>query len=164
MYDVGVYPLTVMTTILGRVSLVRGFGKVVSPDRAMPSGEKFHLETPDWLCGFLEFEGGAMARLTADFYVGPTKQHGIEFHGDAATLHLSSRTISMRRCRRGRSGTPEWADVPLVKEAYPGVEWARGIVELHDAIRGGSSAARHRRTGRACRRDRRRDPQGGQDR
>jgi predicted dehydrogenase len=135
MFDVGVYPLTVLTTNLGRVSLVRGFGKVLWPDRTTKSGEKFHVETPDWLCGFLEFENGAVARLTACFYVGPTKQHGIEFHGDAATLHLASAHDFDAAVQTRLFGTPEWVDEPLVKKASPGVEWARGLVELCDAIR-----------------------------
>jgi predicted dehydrogenase len=135
LFDIGVYPLTVLTTILGPVKRVMGFGKVVWPDRTSKSGQKFRLKTPDWMCGYLEFASGPIARLTASFYVGPTKQHGIEFHGDTATLHLSTAHDFNGKVQLRMFGSNDWIEQPLAKAPYPGVEWARGLTELHNAIR-----------------------------
>jgi predicted dehydrogenase len=143
-YDVGVYPLTVLTAILGPVSRVSGFGKVVHPDRMTKDDKPFHITTPDWMCGYVEFQSGPVARVTASFYVGPTKQHGIEFHGDRATLHLESAHEFHSKLQLHDFGGDKWVEQPLVKEPYKGVEWARGLTELHDAIRTGR---RQRATG-----------------
>jgi len=134
-FDVGVYPLTVMTTMLGPVTSVRGFGTVLRENLQDRHGKAFKVTTPDWMCGFLKFESGAVARLTVCFYVWETKQHGIEFHGDDATLFLASPHDFNAKVELRLSGKTEWTEVPPVKEPFPGVEWARGLTELHDAIR-----------------------------
>jgi predicted dehydrogenase len=135
LYDVGVYPLTVLCATLGPVRRVSGMGRVVCPDRTAKSGEKFRVDVPDWMCGLVEFASGPVARLTCSFWVGPSKQHGIEFHGDDATLHLHhAHDFASPLQLRQRHGN-DWIDQPLVKEPYRGVEWARGLIELRDAIR-----------------------------
>jgi predicted dehydrogenase len=136
-YDVGVYPLTVMTAILGPVARVSAFGKVVYPDRVTKDGKPFHITTPDWMCGYLEFQSGPIARLTSSFYVGPTKQVGIEFHGDRATMHLQTAHDFHSKVEVRDFAADQWVEQPLVKEPYKGTEWARGLTELHDALRTG---------------------------
>src|SRR4051812_2132692 len=63
-FDVGVYPLTVLTTILGPVKEVSGFSKVVWPERTDKAGKAFDVKAPDWACGVLEFESGVLGRVT----------------------------------------------------------------------------------------------------
>jgi predicted dehydrogenase len=135
LYDVGVYPLTVLTTILGPVQQVRGFGKVLAPQRQTKDGTGFEVRTPDWMCGLLEFESGAACRITTSFWVGPTMQHGIEFHGDAATLYLGAAQDFKAKVQLRPFGQRDWEDLPMVKEPFAGVDWARGLTELHEAIR-----------------------------
>lgn len=136
MYDVAVYPLTILTSIFGPVAKATGFGKVVMPERTVKAtGAPFTVTTPDWLCGLLEFESGPICRLTACFYVANGKQTGIEFHGDAASLHLAESPNFASALQTRTFGTKEWSDVPLVRPPYAGVDWSRGITELHDAIR-----------------------------
>ena len=134
--DVGVYPLTLLTTIFGPVERVTGFGKVVKPVRDLKDGGTFEIKsTPDWACAGLQFASGPICRLTGSFYVGPTLQHGIEFHGDAASMALSTPHDFNGEIKICKFGEKEWTPQPLVKEPYAGVEWARGVTELHDAIR-----------------------------
>lgn len=136
MYDVGVYPLTILTSIFGPVAKVTGFGKTLLPDRTVKAdGSRFTVTTPDWLCGFLQFESGLLCRMTACFYVGATKQTGIEFHGDTASIHLAESSNFASPLQRRAFGTKEWHDVPLVRPPFQGVDWSRGITELADAIR-----------------------------
>ena len=134
MFDVGVYPLTVITSIFGPAKRVDGFGRVVWPDRVTKEGKPIHIETPDFVCGYVEFESGPILRLTAGFYVGPTKQTGVEFHGDKASLYLSTPHNFEGTVQVRDFGTTDWQDVPLVKEPFVGVEWSRGVTELYDAI------------------------------
>lgn len=152
MFDVGVYPLTVLTTMFGPVARVVGCASTCLPDRAIEKGPEagnpFKVGTPDFVVGGLHFVSGAVGRVTASFYVGPTRQEGIELHGDEATLHLSSAHDFCKPLWLRKFGEGEWQPVPPVREPYKGVEWGRAIFDMAEAIREGRP---HRATGRqAC--------------
>jgi predicted dehydrogenase len=138
LFDVGVYPLTILTTIFGPAKRITGFGKVLFPDRVTKEGVHFHIDTPDFVVSAIEFSGGQVARLTTNFYVGHhSKQRGIEFHGDKGSLFLSDWQgfdATVEVAEFSQSYTP----VPLVKEAYHGTEWCRGLLDLADAITEGT--------------------------
>ena len=151
LFDVAVYPLTILTTIFGPARGVTAFGKVLYRDRVIKEGVPFHITTPDFSIAAIEFANGAVARLTTNFYVGfHSKQRGIEFHGDKGSLFLSD--------WHNFNGTVEYADfggtwpdlnttyepLPYVKDPYAGnveedphagVEWSRGIVDMAEAIK-----------------------------
>jgi predicted dehydrogenase len=142
LFDVGVYPLTILTTIFGPACSVTAFGKVLYPDRVTQEGVPFHITTPDFSIAAIEFANGAVARLTANFYVGfHSKQvRGIEFHGDKGSLFLSD--------WHDFNGTVEYADfaalppsgdpyepLPYVKAPYAGVEWSRGVLDMAEAVK-----------------------------
>jgi predicted dehydrogenase len=143
LFDVAVYPLTILTTIFGPARNVIAFSKVLYPDRVTKEGVPFHIATPDFSIAAIEFANGAVARLTANFYVTfQSKQRGIEFHGDKGSLYLSD--------WHDFNGTVEYADfgdvykaIPYVKEPYvgnkqedfhAGVEWSRGVLDMAEAM------------------------------
>jgi len=134
LWDVGVYPITLMTTMLGRVSRVTGQGRIVAPDRVTKEGRAFRLTTPDYVQALLEFESGTVARLTANFYVGGGKQRGgLEFHGDDGSVYLG--------CFQGFNAPVEFAGyredyvpVELVGDPFEGTEFGRGVEDLAEAI------------------------------
>ncbi len=134
LFDVGVYPLTVLTTIFGPARRATAYGTVLHPDRVTKDGVPFHISTPDFVVAAVELANGTVARLTTNFYVGfHNKQTGIEFHGDLGSLHLSSWqnfNASVEFAEFGKKYEP----VPLVKEPYPGCEWGRALTEMYDAI------------------------------
>jgi predicted dehydrogenase len=134
LFDVGVYPLTLLTTIFGPARQVTAYGTVLHPDRVTGEGRAFHIETPDFVVAAIELASGTVVRLTTNFYVGHhTKQKGIEFHGDRGSLHLGcwqSFPASVEFAEFGGAYQP----VPYVKEPYPGVEWVRGLVEMAEAL------------------------------
>ncbi len=151
LFDVAVYPLTILTTIFGPARSVTAFGKVLYPDRVTKEGVPFHITTPDFSIAAIEFANGAVARLTANFYVGfHSKQvRGIEFHGDKGSLFLSDwHNFDGVVEYAGFSGT--WPDMntkyeplPYVKEPYTskekadshgGVEWCRGVLDMAQAM------------------------------
>ncbi len=144
LFDVGVYPLAVLTAFLGPVMRVTGFGKVVLPERETTAGAKFAVEAPDIMVGGLEFANGAVGRLTASFYVGATAQHGIEFHGDLGTIHLLSAPSFDCAVKYRPLVEDNWGDLPLVREPHRGVEWGRAIFDVVLALREGRP---HRATG-----------------
>lgn len=149
LWDVGVYPLTILTTIFGPARRAWAYGTVLHPDRVTKAGVPFHIETPDFITAAVEFENGPLVRLTTDFYVSrrSSKQDGIEFHGDAGSLYLSTWhefDAQVEFAAFNQDFTP----VPPLKKPYRsergGVEWGRAVQEMAQAIAAGRP---HRATG-----------------
>jgi len=130
--DVGVYPLTIATAIFGSARRVRAFAETLEADRVRLDGTPFRLDVPDWIVALVELETGVVVRLTATFWVGPGKQRGLEIHGDAASLYMA--TWGEADSRLELSPRKEYAAVPLLREPYPGIDWARPLEDLVDAV------------------------------
>jgi predicted dehydrogenase len=133
--DVGVYPLTLVTTMLGRARSVRAWGWNLKPDRVTIDGTPFRIGSPDLIVAALELDGGAVMRLTASFYVGrPAKLTGsLEFHGDTASLALDSFQDFDATVELGAYGE-DYEPIPLVRPGFRGTAWARGVAEMAGAI------------------------------
>ncbi len=136
LFDVGVYPLTLVTTFFGPAKRVTAYQHLLHPDRVTKEGRPFHIETPDWNLAAIELADGTVVRLTTNFYVRTTKQRGLEFHGDEGTLHLG--------CFQEFSAAVEYAPfggqfepVPYVREPFKGIEWARALADMAEAIAAG---------------------------
>jgi predicted dehydrogenase len=144
LFDVGVYPLTILTAMFGPARKVLAYGRVLYPDRVTKEGIAFHIDTPDFVVAAIELQNGTLVRLTTNFYVsGQTKQRGIEFHGDLGSLHLSSWQVfdaSVEFAEFGKAYQP----VSLIKEPNHGTECGRAVLDMTAAIREGRP---HRATG-----------------
>jgi len=137
LFDVAVYPLTILTTIFGPARRVLAHGQVLYPDRVTVDGTPFHVSTPDYSVAAIEFGSGPIARLTTNFYVGShSKQKGIEFHGDLGSIYLGHFSNFAAAVEHADYGG-EYAPAPLVKEPYEGTEWSRAVEEMADAIAAG---------------------------
>jgi predicted dehydrogenase len=130
--DVGVYPLTLLTAIFGAARRVVGYGTVLEAERATLAGAPFRVETPDFVVALVELEGGVVVRLTATFWVGPSKQRGVELHGNRNSLQLASWGEFDSRLEVGSDET--YTPVPLLREPFHGIEWARPLVDLAEAL------------------------------
>jgi predicted dehydrogenase len=133
LYDVGVYPLTLLAVMFGRFARVTAFGRVVEPERTTLAGEPFRVTTPDFLVALAELASGPVVRLTTSFYAGRLKQHGIELHGDEASLfveNFENFDSGLERAERGG----EYEPVPLVRPGFHGKDWARSLAELDAAV------------------------------
>jgi len=144
LFDVGVYPLTLVTAMLGPVRSVSATGRLLQPSRRMKDGVPFGFTMPDWITATLELASGPLVRLTASFYVPSRgKQAGIEFHGDEGSLHLSSWQRFDAAVELAEFGR-DYAPVPLLREPYPGTEWGRGVLDMAQAL---TEERSHRATG-----------------
>lgn len=134
LFDVGVYPLTLVTTFLAPARRVTAYGKVLHPDRVTKEGNEFHITTPDWVTAAVELENGTVVRLTTNFYVGHhTKQKGLEFHGDLASAWIGSFQdfhAPVEFAEFGKQYQPE----VYVRPPFQGVDWGRSVAEIADAI------------------------------
>nr|NOY81283.1 Gfo/Idh/MocA family oxidoreductase [Kiritimatiellota bacterium] len=140
--DVGVYALTVLTAALGPVTRVTGCARIVQPERVIgdgpDAGRRFRVETPDQVVGCLEFECGAVGRLTASFRTGKSRQaNGAEFHGELGSLILDSNVLFHAGVERWDAEQDHWSAVPAVRKPFNGVEWGRAVFDLVDALEAG---------------------------
>jgi predicted dehydrogenase len=130
LYDVGVYPLTLLTGIFGPVRRVTADHRRVLAERRTRSGKPFRVEAPDHVVASLELAGGPMVRLTANFYVAdPARQRGIELHGDAGSLWLSNWFQFAGTVEHAPHGEP-YRPVPLLREPEVELPWAAGLEEI----------------------------------
>jgi predicted dehydrogenase len=133
LFDVGVYPLTILTAMFGPVRRVAAYDTKLEPERETIDGEPFVLGAPDFVAAVLELESGVVVRVTANFWVRPGRQRGVELHGETASLYLASWAEYDSALETSPDGE-SYTSVPLVREPYHGVEWARAVVDLADAV------------------------------
>jgi predicted dehydrogenase len=141
--DVGVYPLMILTALFGPVRRVQAYATTLVADRERKDGRPFRIEAPDWCTVTAELADGVVVRLTASFYVPPSKQRGLELHGDDASLYMPTWSdFDSRLELQPRGGSYEV--VAPVREPYPGLDWSRALTDLAEAIDEGRP---HRSTG-----------------
>ena len=92
----------------------------------------------------LELADDVLVRITASFYVPPSKQHGLELHGDEGSLYLTAWDKADSRIELQLRGG-EYATVPPVREPFHGIDWGRPLVDLAQAIEAGRP---HRTSGK----------------
>jgi predicted dehydrogenase len=91
LFDVGVYPLTILAAFFGPARRVTAWGGKLLPSRATIHGASFEVRAPDCIVAVVELATGPVARLTVNFYVQHGgNQEGMQFHGDLGSVLLSS--------------------------------------------------------------------------
>lgn len=131
--DVGVYPLMILTALFGPVRRVQAYATTLVADRMRKDGSPFRIDAPDWSAVTAELADGVVARLTASFYVPPSKQRGLELHGDGGSLYMPTwAEFDSRLEVQPRGG--DYAVVGPVREPYPGIDWSRALTDLAEAI------------------------------
>jgi len=135
LFDVGVYPLSVVASIVGPARRVLAHGTTLYPDRVTKEGRSFTVTTPDYMCASISFADGTLMRLTSNFYVGKHNRQGsgIEFHGDQGSLHLQSWANFAAEVAVAEFNG-DYKAVPLCKAGYKGTEYCRGVVDMAEAL------------------------------
>ena len=135
LFDVGVYPLTMLTTFFGPARRVTAFGTLLYPNRITKEGVPFEITTPDFVTATVELANNTVVRLTTNFYVGHhSKQTGIEFHGDKGSLFLSSWQDFNAAVEVAVFGGA-YAPVEYLQPPYQGTEWGLAVRDMAIAIR-----------------------------
>ena len=133
LFDVGIYPLALLTAIFGPVRRVSAQRHTLMPVRRTLAGEDFTLPKPEAYFALLELEDGPLVRLTANYYAHRSRQSGVEFHGDAGRLHLGD--WQMPDCALAHALYGEaYAPLPPLRPSL-GMRWGRGVRELAQALR-----------------------------
>jgi predicted dehydrogenase len=135
LWDVGVYPLTLLTAFFGPVRRVLGYSKILKKDHVTMNGEPFSITTPDYYMGILEMESGVTCRLSANFYAKLSYQGGsLEFHGDEGRLKLGDFQNFHAPVEFGKYGEPYQTVTHngVGEEKY--FEFSRGVQDMAAAI------------------------------
>ncbi len=101
-FDIGIYRLHELTSLLGPVRRVQAMGAIAIPERTIlggpRAGQTMVVTAPDHVLIHMEFRSGALGQLLSSFAVPATQSPYLE-------VHLSSGTISL-------TGDPYSADGP----------------------------------------------------
>jgi predicted dehydrogenase/sugar phosphate isomerase/epimerase len=143
LFDVGVYPLALMTAWFGPVARVTAGGGIVLASRRTLDGREFTPGAEDWIVALLEFRNGVRARLTADFYVGDPVQDraGIAVHGDAGSV-ATAWFAGSAQVRLGPFGGTYRRIPPVRPPEGAGdwwCDWSAGVVGLAKGLREGTA-------------------------
>jgi predicted dehydrogenase len=133
--DVGVYPLTYLTAVLGPIRQVSAVSMRLLPERTTKDGETFQIAVADaWHVTAL-FESGAALRLSCDYYIGSaTVTRSIDFHGDEGSLRVNDWILPdavIERAGAGEAYSAEPAGPKL------DLDWSLGVLDLARSIAGG---------------------------
>ncbi len=139
LFDVGVYPLTLLAALLGGFTRVEAaYASRLLRERRTKTGETFEIEAPDFVTAILTTADGAAVRLTCNFYVtDPARQRGIEIHGDAGSLWLSNWFQFEGTLEHAPVGG-QYRPVPLLRPSAVPLPWAAGLSDLWRAVNEGT--------------------------
>lgn len=141
LFDVGIYPVTLLTALFGPVAEVHADARRLKPTRIARDGSAFEIVAPDWIVATLTFASGLVTRLTVNFYVAdPARQRGIELHGDDGSLWLSN-WFQFGGTLEHAPRAGDWRRVPLLREPQVMMPWAAGLNDLAVAVRDGRAPA-----------------------
>ncbi len=149
LFDVGVYYLQAMASILGPVRRVSAIARASYPERTVGSGpkegEKIPVNTPTHIAGALEFESGVIGSLTTSFDLWEKKNSTLVVYGSEGTLRLPDPNTfgGPIQLLRGGSRDNDWEDLPLT---YGNTENSRGL-GVWDMATALQTGGRHRANG-----------------
>jgi predicted dehydrogenase len=91
-FDLGIYRLHEMTTLLGPVRRVGAMGRIAIPKRTVAAGplagRTISVTAPDHVLMNLEFDSGALGQLLASFAVPATQAPWLELYLTGGTISL----------------------------------------------------------------------------
>jgi predicted dehydrogenase len=142
MFDMGPYYLTALFNLFGPVRRLGGMASVAVPDRTITSqplaGTKIRVETPDHVCGTMEFESGPVGSIVQSFATHhPTYEqaHPITVYGTEGTMKVPDPNTFDGTVFLRRGGDAEWTKMPPT--FVEGYGRSVGLADMAHAIRAG---------------------------
>jgi len=142
MFDMGPYYLTALLQMLGPVKRLTGAATIAIPERTITSkpkyGQRMTVETPDHICGTMEFENGAVGTIITSFATRFAPYEGkqpITVFGTEGTMKVPDPNGFDGPVHVRRNDDAEWKEMPhaFVK----GYGRSVGLADMAYAIRSG---------------------------
>ena len=143
LFDVGVYYVQALASIIGPVARVTSLARASFPERTVLSGSKtgetIPVNTPTHIIASIEFENGVIGSLGASFDVWETNHSTLVIYGSEGTLRLPDPNTFGGPIQLLKGGETKWAELPLT---YGNTENSRGIGvwDMANALQTGSKA------------------------
>jgi len=142
MFDMGPYYLTALLNILGPVKRLASSATIAIPERTITSqpknGKKITVETPDHICGVVDFECGASGVLCTSFatrFATHDPKDPITIYGTEGTLKVPDPNTFDGPVFIRKNGDADWSEVqPLFLKGYGR---SVGLADMAYAIRSG---------------------------
>lgn len=139
MFDMGPYYLTALLNLLGPVKRYAGAASIAIPERTITSqpkyGKKITVETPDHVCGLVEFDNGVVGTIIQSFATAfATAGPPITIYGTDGTLMVPDPNGFDGAVKVRRPGDEDWVELPhtFVK----GYGRAVGLADMCTALSG----------------------------
>jgi predicted dehydrogenase len=142
MFDMGPYYLTALFHLLGPVRRITGSATITEPTRTIASAPKFgqciRVETPDHICGTIDFENGASGVIVQTFaahFPQYDATHPITVYGTGGAMKVPDPNTFDGSVFMRAHGDPEWREMPhtFLRGYGRGV----GLADMAHAIRTG---------------------------
>jgi len=142
MFDMGPYYVTALLNLLGPIKRLTGSASVAISERTVATGalqgQKIPVNTPDHVCGALEFENGAVGTLMTSFAITHglhDRQFPITIYGTEGALKVPDPNTFDGPVQVRGAGDEEWRDAP---HAFPtGYGRSVGLADMAHAVRSG---------------------------
>ena len=151
LWDVGIYYLTALVSLLGPVSRATAFGRVLFPERVIGSGphsgETFKVATDTYVSCILEFRCGALANLVASFGIWGADLPKLQVYGTEGVLNAPDpNTFGGPISANLHADKGAWRDVPVAAEHADGHPNQRGVGVI-DLVRAAAEGRPNRASG-----------------
>lgn len=143
LFDVGVYYVQALASMLGPVSRVSSLARASFPERVVESGpktgEKIPVNTPTHIMSSIQFESGVVGNLGASFDVWETNHSTLVIYGSEGTLRLPDPNTFGGPIHLLEAGGKDWSELPLT---YGHTENSRGlgVWDMANALQTGDKA------------------------
>ena len=142
MFDMGPYYLTALLQMLGPVKRLTGSATIAIPERVITSqpkhGQRITVQTPDHICGTMEFENGASGVIVQTFatmHPQYDRKQPITIYGTDGTLKVPDPNTFDGPVSIAKAGDQEFSEItPLFKTGYGR---SIGAADMAYAIRSG---------------------------
>lgn len=128
LFDVGVYYVTAMATILGPYASVMAMAGTSFPTRTLGAGENkgqiIPVDTPTNINAVMEFESGVLGTLTASFDLWETDFATLTIYGTEGTLRLPDPNTFGGPIFYLQGNTDQWVEIPVT---VPHTDNSRGL-------------------------------------
>ena len=142
MFDMGPYYLTALFNLFGPLRRITGAASVAVPVRTITSqpkhGKTIQVETPDHVCGTMEFDNGAtgvMIQSFATHHPPYDEKQPISVYGTEGTLKVPDPNTFDGPVHLRRGEDSEWREVP--SPFLKGYGRSVGLADMCHAIRSG---------------------------
>jgi predicted dehydrogenase len=143
LFDMGVYTIAAFVHWFGSAKRVGAAGRQSDDTRTILSGaragERFPVNTFTHLIGWIEFDSGVIANITASFDSPGTRASAIEVYGRKASVAIDAKGDMFHSplmiCHRFR----QWDSVQTRIKGWREPHWAIGVIDTAEAIVGDTS-------------------------